>query len=174
MQEGGRRQRASQARAKPSENVLAALAGGLSSVIYHFVHFPSHLCTAGSKGSACALPARAKPVPWLCSVLAVHSRLLSPPALPGAAQEPKLGVAVYSQGKEGSISHLHQWQRAHLSLLGTGKGAAHGCSCCSQAASAGELQCLPLGSKTFSFSYFQDCAFVLITSKSVDVKPVNL
>lgn len=95
VQEGGRRQRASQVRTEPSENVLAALPGGLSKVIYHFVHFPSHLCTAGSNGSACVLPSRAKPVPWLRSALAVHSHLLSPPALPAAVQDPKSGVGVY-------------------------------------------------------------------------------
>lgn len=99
VQEGGWRQQASQVRAKPSENVLAALPGSLSKVIYHFVHFPSHLCTAGSNGSACILPSRAKPVPWLCSVLAVRSHLLSPPALPGVAQDRKSGVGVHSQGK---------------------------------------------------------------------------
>ncbi|KAJ7422777.1 hypothetical protein WISP_36672 [Willisornis vidua] len=63
-------------------------------------------CNAGSNGSACILPSRAKPVPWLCSVLAVHSRLLSPLAMPGAVQDHKIGVGVYSQGRDRSVNNL--------------------------------------------------------------------
>lgn len=145
------------------------------------MHFPSHLCTAGSNGSACVLPSRAKPVPWLRLVLAVHSRLLSPPALPGAEQDLKLGVGVYSQGRDRSISHLHLWQRAHLSL-----GWTNAALLFTVAKSLMQLFLLLPGSlcwgapvpasgyKTFSFIYFRDCAFALIFfPKLVDVTTAN-
>lgn len=144
------------------------------------MHFPSHLCTAGSNGSACILPSRAKPVPWLCLVLAVHSHLLSPPALPGVAQDCKLGVGVYSQGRDRSISNPHQWQRAHLSHGGrTPSCCLLGLRSCAQFVLLPGSLCwgapVPAGSyETFSFTYFKDCAFALTFSKLVDVTTVNL
>lgn len=119
------------------------------------MHFPSHLCTAGSNGSACVLPSRAKPVPWLRSVLAVHSRLLSPPALPGAEQDPELGLGIYSQARDRSISTRHRWQRAHLSpsaavpLFSLAEGAVRGRCHAPNAASAGELQRLLTATRHF-------------------------